>query len=104
MTGFCLTDLVCTFQVSAGLSLQTLNASAQDRRPQSPPGLWSGGETEAGGFPNGREGTWGRLVADQSVVWVGGVRPVGGGGLPLHMVCNCGLVCAEKGGSVMVFR
>lgn len=46
----------------------------------------------------------GCLVWDQSVVWVGGVRPVvggWGGGLLQHMVCNCGLVHTENGGSVM---
>lgn len=37
---------------------------------------------------------------------LGGWGQTGGGwgGLPQHMVCNCGLVHAEKGGSVMAFR
>lgn len=53
---------------------------------------------------NRREGTL-ALTSNGGFGWVGGVRcVVGGWGLPQNMACNCGLVDAEKGGPVMVFR
>lgn len=56
--------------------------------------FWRG--TGAGG----KKGTFGL----RSKCGLGGWgQPVGGrGGLPQHMVCNCGLMLAEKGGSVMM--
>lgn len=47
-----------------------------------------------------REGTLG-LTSNGGFGWVG---LMGGWGLPQHMACNCGLLDAEKGGSVMVLR
>lgn len=47
----------------------------------------------------GGRGSW---VWHQTVVLDGWVGLMCGWGLPQHMACNCGLLDAEKGGSVMV--